>query len=157
MFLSPFLNRIQVLYFLLPYTDLICCNIQQIAWSKFSAFQSFNIFYIWAQIYLEKVACFWKSFQTQRTIVLPIHLYFVSTYEERPPGNQDPRMSNKELWQASQQWLFFISNFRMTFLAIYYSSECVLVWWLIYLVSTDWIARDYLCRSCLENISCLEV
>lgn len=73
--------------------------------------------------------------------------------------------NNREQWQPSQQWLFFISSFIMTFLAIYYRPECVLVWWLIYLVSwwliylfsTDWIARDCLCRSCLENRSCLEV
>lgn len=71
--------------------------------------------------------------------------------------NQDLRTSNKEQWQLSQQRLFFISKFVRTFLAIYYSPECILVWQLIYLVSTDWIARDYLCRSCLENISCLEV
>lgn len=33
---------------------------------------------------------FWKSFQTLRTIVLPINLPLASTYEERSPGNQDP-------------------------------------------------------------------
>lgn len=52
-----------------------------------------------------------KIFPNSENIVLPIHLHFVSTHEERSPGNQDPRTNNKEQWQPSQQWLFFISNF----------------------------------------------